>query len=296
MCKLQAVSFRLDEESGVAVACHNTPKNLHALTLCQQMEYFVILEHCTRCDDVKCVLWTATGDKAFGSGAALRGGIDIAVPADVVTQYDARGMAPDFGSPPDVALKRQTLLFWDFPKPCLVAVNGLAVGGHANFALANHFDVVFASTNAKFKYPFASLGLTPELGSSFVMPFVLGMARAKQIMLGGDWFQAQQAREWGLVNEVHELADLFPKALEYAKKLAATNPTAVSLGKRLLNHHLRKHMDEVMDIENETQRESLGWKEEGGALLEAQKKRNSDSGAIESLSRRSSSRTNAKRR
>ena len=120
MCKLQAVSFRLDEESGVAVACHNTPKNLHALTLCQQMEYFVILEHCTRCDDVKCVLWTATGDKAFGSGAALRGGIDIAVPADVVTQYDARGMAPDFGSPPDVALKRQTLLFWDFPTTSLL--------------------------------------------------------------------------------------------------------------------------------------------------------------------------------
>ena len=68
-----------------------------------------------------------------------------------------------------------TLAFWDFPKPSIVAVNGLAVGGTANIALVNFHDLVFCSPEARFKYPFADLGFTPELGSSFMMPRVLQM-------------------------------------------------------------------------------------------------------------------------
>ena len=86
-----------------------------------------------------------------------------------------------FTTPPDndFALKALTLKFWDFSKPSVVAVNGLAVGGAANIALANYHDIVLSSTEGKFKYPFADLGLTPELGSSYMMPYLVGMTRAK---------------------------------------------------------------------------------------------------------------------
>ena len=226
--KLQAVSFRFDEESGVAVAGHATPKNLHALTPCQQMEYIVILEHCRRCDDVRCVLWTVTGDDdALGcSGATFRAGMDnIAGPAELATAIEASrhgGATPDFDSPPDMALKPQALVLWDFPKPCVVAVGGLAI---------------------------------------VAMPLVLGTPRATQMMLGGDSSQVRQAYDWGFVNdEVHEVqepAELFSKALECAKKLAAArNPTAVSRGKGVSNRHVRN--------------EFVGWSE-GVLLLDAQK-------------------------
>ena len=68
-----------------------------------------------------------------------------------------------------------TLTFWDFPNPSIVVVNGLALGGTANTALVNFHDLVFCSPEARFKYPFADLGFTPELGSSLMMPRVLKM-------------------------------------------------------------------------------------------------------------------------
>ena len=68
-----------------------------------------------------------------------------------------------------------TLAFWDFPNPSIVAVNGLAVGGTANIAPVNFHALVFCSPEARFKYPFADLGFTPELGSSLMMSRVLKM-------------------------------------------------------------------------------------------------------------------------
>ena len=67
----------------------------------------------------------------------------------------------------------------------------MAVGGGANMALAGYFDMVVCSSTAKFKYPFVDIGLTPELGSSLVLPIVMGLVRAKQVMYTGDWFSAQ---------------------------------------------------------------------------------------------------------
>ena len=109
------------------------------------------------------------------------------VPPHVVDDYEKRKMTnqPPSIRPPDMVMARQTIAFWDFPKPLIMAVNGLAVGGGANIALANYADMVICSTSARFKYPFSTLGLTPELGSSSLIPFVVGMAKAKEIMMIG---------------------------------------------------------------------------------------------------------------
>ena len=154
------------------------------------------------------------------------------------------------GVPTDMALKGLTLRFWDFSKISIVAVNGLAVGGAANFALANFHDVVLASPEARFKYPFSDLGLTPELGSSFMMPMLTGMVKAKHMMMFGEWFNAEQAKEMGLVLEVLEKDKLVPRAIQMAETLAAKKQGPLRLNKKLMNLHLRREMDRVMDAEN----------------------------------------------
>ena len=89
------------------------------------------------------------------------------------------------------------MALWDFPKPIVGAINGLGVGGGANMALANCMDLVVCSTNARFMYPFSTLGITPEMGSTYMMPYLVGMAKAKEMMLLGGWFSAEDAVELG---------------------------------------------------------------------------------------------------
>ena len=79
---------------------------------------------------------------------------------------------------------------------------GLAVGGGANVALMNYGDLVLCSTNARFLWPFAKLGLSPELGSSVMLANIVGMPNAKKIMMLGEWLSADEAFRMGLVNEI----------------------------------------------------------------------------------------------
>ena len=261
---LRSTRFELLEDVGVGVAAFDCVSNLHALTPNLMQETFLILEHAKRLDGCRALVWTATGTKAFCAGAALRGDMDLHVPTDVAEEYRARGLAPQ---PDDMALGALTRAMWDFPKPSVAAINGLAVGGGANIALANYFDLVVCAEHARFKYPFADLGITPELGSSKLVPFVVGMARAKRIFLLGDWMSAREAEAMGLASHVVESARLLPAAVELATRLAAKPPHAVRGAKRLLNHHLREQLDGVLAEENRTIKEALRALSEGGGTF-----------------------------
>ena len=147
-----------------------------------------------------------------------------------------------------LGLSLRTLLL--LTKPSVVAVNGLAVGGAANIALANYHDIVLASTDAYFKYPFAELGITPELGSSFVIPLMAGMTRAKNLMMMAPKFTAEEAKEMGLVLEVTKPEDLMDRARHYAETLASRDQSGLRANKKLMNHHFRKMMGAVLEEEN----------------------------------------------
>jgi len=245
-------------DNGTALCTYNTPKTLNALTMAQQWDTYAILAHAYRDERIRCLVWTGSG-RAFGSGAALGPkGKETSIPEHVQKSMIEAGFGPD-GT---VVLKSMTLLHWDLPKPSIVAVNGLAVGGAANIALVNFHDLVICSTDAKFKYPFASLGFTPELGSSMMMPQIVGMARAKEIMFLGDWFSAEDAKAMGLVNRVVAPDQLLPTALEIADRLCKSHPAALKNAKIILNRGLREQMDRAMDCEQSQFEVSL--KETGG--------------------------------
>lgn len=250
--ELQTIKYEL-HPNGVAVCTYNTPNSLNSLSQNQQWETYAILEHMTKDDNVRVAIWTGAGEKAFNSGADLKDQ-KVFIPKEARPDMEARGMAPVKG---DFVLAPMTKAFWDFPKPSIVAVNGLAVGGAANIALCNFHDLVICSTNARFMYPFPKLGFTPELGSSVMMPFTIGMARAKELMLLGDWLSAEKAEKWGLVNAVVAPDQLMTEAMKLAERLVMFHPEPLKLAKKVLNHHVRTQLDSILMVEQETIMASL---------------------------------------
>jgi enoyl-CoA hydratase/carnithine racemase len=145
----------------------------------------------------------------------------------------------------DVAKFLGSLL--EFPKPLIAAVKGNAVGVGTTMLL--HCDVVIASPTAKFSMPFASLGLVPEAGSSYLFPLLVGYQRAAKIFFTGESFDAESAREMGLVAEI--APDPLSAALELAKVIAANPPQAMINTKALLKASKHDAVAAVMKAEFE---------------------------------------------
>lgn len=117
-------------------------------------------------------------------------------------------------------------------KPVIAAVDGLAVGVGTTMLL--HCDLVYASPTASLRTPFLDLGLVPEAGSSLLAPLRMGYARAFELLVLGEAFSAERAREAGIVNAVVPADQLEATALKAAARLAAKAPEALSLSRRLM--------------------------------------------------------------
>ncbi len=180
---------------------------------------------------------------------------DFGVRAVIITSegdhFTAGNDISDFlANPPsdedsDVAKFLGSLL--EFPKPLIAAVKGNAVGVGTTMLL--HCDVVIASPTAKFSMPFASLGLVPEAGSSYLFPLLVGYQRAAKIFFTGEGFDAESAREMGLVAEI--ATDPISTSLELAKVIAANPPQAMINTKALLKASKHDAVAAVMKAEFE---------------------------------------------
>lgn len=137
----------------------------------------------------------------------------------------------------------------EFPKPLIAAVNGPAIGIGTTLLL--HCDLVYADETALFQLPFIRLGLVPEAGASLLLPKLAGHRRAAELLMFGEKFSSQEAREIGLINEVVEPESLFKRAQERAEKLAQLPPEAMRQTKELLKRPVRDTLAEVMLTEGE---------------------------------------------
>lgn len=135
----------------------------------------------------------------------------------------------------------------NFPKPLIAAVKGNAIGVGTTMLL--HCDVVVASPTAKFSMPFASLGLVPEAGSSFLFPQLVGYQRAARIFMTGESFDAPMAVEMGLVTSIEN--DPLSEAMKIAQQIADQPPQAIMNTKALLKARSHDAVAAVMKAEFE---------------------------------------------
>lgn len=127
-------------------------------------------------------------------------------------------------------------------KPIVAAVNGLAIGIGTTLLL--HCDVVYAASDSRFALPFASLGVVPEFASSYLLPLVAGHARASELLLLSEPFDAERAREAGIVSRVLPPDEVLPAAWKAAERIASLPPTSIRLTKSLMK---RAHAQAIQD-------------------------------------------------
>ena len=214
----------------------NRPEKKNALTLAMYRRLTEELESAATDPEVRVVVVT-------GADGVFTAGNDV---ADFQTiSADGEG-APVFRF--IQALPR-------FPKPLVAAVNGLAVGIGTTMLL--HCDLVYASSEAKFSLPFARLGLTPEAGSSMLLPRAAGLQLATELLMLGEPFSAERAREAGLVNEIVPPEDLEQRVAARTAILTALPPAAVRRTKALIRQGLPDNLMDVMAREGVVFREGL---------------------------------------
>lgn len=151
----------------------------------------------------------------------------------------------------------------DFPKPLVVAVNGIGLGIGAT--ILGFADLVLMSSTARLKCPFTSLGVAPEAASSYLFPALVGRQEAAWALLSSEWIDADQARRMGLVWRVCEPADLMATAHQHAALLAARPISSLVAVKRTMTEPHRAAIREARDRENAAFAELMG----GPANLEA---------------------------
>lgn len=187
--------------------------------------------------EARALLITGAG-RAFCAGQDLS---DRAVAAD--------GAAPDLARSVELFYKPLVLALRNLPLPVVAAVNGVAAGAGANFALAA--DIVLAARSAVFIQPFCRLGLMPDTGGSYFLPRLVGHARALGLALTGDRLHAETAERWGLIWKCMDDADLLPAAHKLAAELAAGPTLGYAATKRAINASYKHSLAEQLSLERD---------------------------------------------
>jgi len=224
-----------DLRDGTLVVTINRPDKMNALNRDVIGELGKVMEEVYRNNDIRTVILTGAGEKAFVAGADI----------SEFTSLDAAGGE-------ELARKGQDLVFdkiENCPKPVIAAVNGFALGGGCELAMSAHFRV--ASENAKFGQPEVNLGLIPGYGGTQRLTRLIGKGRAMELMMTGDMVGADEAKALGLVNHVFPQAELLAEARKIAAKIQTKAPVAVSKVIACVNEAAR---GEANGFENEIRR------------------------------------------
>lgn len=195
-------------------------------------------------DEVRAIVLTGNG-RGFCAGADLAGG---GWPSEKgMSPGDVTANAMEIGFNP---LVRAVV---NSPKPVVTAINGVAAGGGVGLALSG--DLVIAAKSAKFRLVFAQqLGIIPDVGASWLVPNLVGRARANGLALLGEDLDATTASEWGMVWEVVPDDALLAKAQEYASRLAQSPITGIKATVRAHDKALLQSIEEQLEFEKEEQR------------------------------------------
>src|SRR3989449_2875660 len=237
-----AYDFLYDVSEGIATLTFNRPQVMNALTFeiyAQLRDLFASLRYD---DAVRAIVLTGAGEQ-FCSGG------DVHEIIGELLKRDMRGHL-EFTRMTGAVVQNMRLL----DKPIIAALNGMTAGAGAVIALAA--DLRLASEKARFAFLFTKVGLTgADMGAGYLLPKIVGLGRATELLMLGDTIDAVTAERFGLVNRIVSHDDLLPSAKAWAKRLAQGPTFAISMTKHMINHELS--MDLVSAIEAEAQAQAL---------------------------------------
>lgn len=208
-----------ENNDGILQITIDRPKKLNALNRETIEELHQAFAEAKEDETVKVVILTGSGEKAFVAGADISEFADFS--AEEGRELAAEGQAKLFD------------FVANFPKPVIAAINGFALGGGLELAMATHFRV--ASDNAKMGLPETSLGLIPGYGGTQRLPELVGKGRAMEMILTAGMIDANQALQYNLVNHVCEQEELIDFAEDFAGKIMKNSPVAVTAAIRAIN-------------------------------------------------------------
>ena len=227
-------AIKWEREGHIGILTLNQPDSMNALGPDLRVELEDCLSRIPEEKDLRVIIFTGTG-KAFSAGGDMESFLETSV------NLQKRGGANDLFTN-DMSRK-----FLNIELPIIAAINGVAVGG--GFTLSLTCDLRVASEEARFGAVFARVGLSPEYGSSYLLSRIVGLTKASELVLTARLFDAQEALDIGLVNDVVTPENLMPKAREYAEQIAALPPVAIQLAKRTLRHGLESTLSQALDYE-----------------------------------------------
>ena len=246
--------IKIEKNAGIMTIVIDRPEKKNALTLAMYDALADALQDADSDKSVRVLLLTAVGD-------VFTAGNDI---LDFIQNPPQSSDSP---------VMRFLTAIRSMEKPLVIAVNGLAIGIGTTMLL--HADLVYASDQAIFRLPFVDLALVPEAGSSYLLPRMIGHQRAAELMLLAEPFDANKAKDIGIVLEILPPGDLLDHANERAAKLAEKPPAALRQTKKLLKNESNRIV-EAMDREGALFFERLSSEEAREALMAFMEKREPD--------------------
>ncbi len=207
-----------DKEDGIGIVTVNRPEVRNALNIEAYAEFYTLFQEIEDDPDVRVVILTGSGEKAFISGVDISGMKD----KNSVEIEDFVAVA-----------RRANDRVYTLSKPVIAAINGFALGG--GFEMAMCCDLLIASENARIGQPEISLGIVPGGGAMQRFVRLIGIHRAKELVYTGDIIDASTALSIGLVNRVVPLESLMPEVRALAQKLVSKSSVALSFAKKAIN-------------------------------------------------------------
>lgn len=227
-------NITLKIENKMAILTINRPEKLNALNTQTVTELFQTFKKLKQNDDVAVIIVTGSGEKAFVAGADV---------AEIRNHDEISGRI--------FSTRGQKVFRYieKMEKPVIAAINGFALGGGLELAMACHLRI--ASKNAQFGQPEINLGLIPSYGGTQRLPRLIGQTRALYLLLSGEMIDAKSALEFGLINEVVPPDKLMDHAIKLAQNLISKPTMSVRYILQAVSDGIDKNLDTALNLESE---------------------------------------------
>jgi len=251
------------EDNGICTATISRPEGRNAVTYITFLEIYTILEDMEQDKNAKVLILTGDprGD-AFTSGGYFKPEM-----MEEMKKYPEIDLM-------DIAQKKVCMKFWDFNKPVIAAINGMAIGGGITMPLAGA-DLIYMAEDAWLGFYFSKRAIIPEFSCSFLLPLLVGFQKAKEICYFGNKITAQEAYEIGLVNKILPSDQLMSYTKEQALKLIPPKGPSLSLKlmKKTIHAYFREILEKTLDLENKALRKAFTSKDFNESMKALKEKR-----------------------